>query len=249
MTCLDVRRLVPAYVDGELNGAARLQVSSHLGTCDGCAREEADLRDLGDMLRGTAALTPLPVADLRGLAGGVVSRIGAEEQQSVRARLDRMCEDWHWLAIGSGAFSAAFVAVLFVFVVLYAPTTEARQMNARVGTLYVMAMPEGGLGEPVMLEVEPSLGSPKRDHRYSVPASFGWKAEQLLVSALDKSLARHGGRLSFRELSREDREEVSALLNEIARMRQQVPARRPGGVTNVSGMHLYISDVVTAAGL
>lgn len=249
MTCRDVRRLVPAYVDGELNGAARLQVSSHLRTCGACACEEADLRGLGDLLRGTAALSPVPVADLAGLAGGVVSRIDAEEQQSFRALFARMSEDWHWVAIGSGAFSAAFVAIVFVFVVLYAPASQARQMGARVGTLYVMAMPEDGVGEPVILEFEQSLSTPRRDHRYSVPASFGWKAEQLLVSALDKSLARNGGRLSFRELSREDREEVTALLNEIARMRQHIPSRRPDGVTHVSGMHLYISDYVTASGL
>lgn len=249
MTCLDTRVVLAAYVDGELGGAQRLRVSRHLGDCADCAREEADLRDLGEILRGAAALCPVPMDELQGLASGVVSRIGAEDRQSFRAKFGRVFEDWHWVAVGSGAFSAAFVSVLFVFTILYSPTTQARQMNERVGTLYVMAVPEDGQGEPVMLEFESALGSPKRDHRYAVPASFGWKAEQLLVTALDSSLMRHGGSVSFRDLSAADREEVEGILNEIGRLRSQAPARRPGGVTNVSGMHLYISDVVTASGL
>jgi len=249
MTCGDVRGVIAAYVDGELAGAQRLRVSRHLVECGECAREESGLRELGEMLRGAARLSPVPMDGLEGLAPGVVSRIRAEDRQSFRAKFDRVFEDWHWVAVGSGAFSAAFISVVFVFTILYSPTTQARQMNERVGTLYVMVVPEDGQGEPVILEFERALGSPKRDHRYAVPASFGWKAEQLLVTALDSSLMRHGGSVSFRELSDADREEVAGILNEIGRLRSQAPARRPGGVTNVSGMHLYISDVVTASGL
>lgn len=249
MTCLDVRGTMAAYVDGELGGAQRLRVSRHLAECPDCVREESDLRALGEMLRGVAVLRAVPTDDLQGLAAGVVSRIGAEERQSLRAKWGRVFEDWHWVAVGSGAFSAAFVSVMFIFAFLYLPATEARQMNERVGTLYVMAVPEDGQGEPVILEFGSELAGPKRDHRYAVPASFGWKAEQLLVTALDTSLARHGGSVSFRDLSAADREEVEGILAEIGRLRSQAPARRPGGVTTVSGMHLYISDVVTASGL
>lgn len=249
MTCPDVRAVIAAYVDGELGGAERLRVSRHLGGCAECAREESSLRDLGEMLRGAAALRPVPLDELEGLASGVVSRIGAEDRQSWRATWERASEDWHWVVVGSGAFSAAFISVMFIFAFLYLPATEARQMNERVGTLYVMAVPEDGLGEPQILEFESELDSPKRDHRYAVPASFGWKAEQLLVAALDSSLMRHGGTVSFRDLSAAEREEVEGILNEIGRLRSQAPARRPGGVTTVSGMHLYISDVVTASGL
>ena len=193
MTCGDVRGVIAAYVDGELGGAQRLRVSRHLVECGECAREESGLRELGEMLRGAARLSPVPMDGLEGLAPGVVSRIRAEDRQSFRAKFDRVFEDWHWVAVGSGAFSAAFISVVFVFTILYSPTTQARQMNERVGTLYVMVVPEDGQGEPVILEFERALGSPKRDHRYAVPASFGWKAEQLLVTALDSSLMRHGG--------------------------------------------------------
>lgn len=249
MTCTDVRRMIAAYVDDELGGAQRLEVERHLVDCGDCGAEEAGLRGLGAMLRATAALTPMPMDGLRGLAGGVVSRIGAEEQQSFRAKWARVFEDWHWVAIGSGACSAAFVTVFLVFAVLYSPVTQARQLNEKVGTLYVMAVPEDGQGEPVMLEYERSMGTPKGDHRYAVPASFGWKGEQALVSALDKSLMRYGATVDYLDLSLEDREEIASLLNEISRLRQFAPTHRPGGVTHVSGMHLHVSEVVTASGL
>jgi hypothetical protein len=249
VTCQAVRRIIAAYVDGELGGAQRLDVERHLSACSGCQHEEAALLDLGALLRQSAALTPMPADGLRGLAGGVISRISAEDQQSFRARWARLFEDWHWLAIGSGAFGAAFATVFLVFSVLYSPVTEARQFNERVGTLYLMAVPEDGLGEPVMMEFERSMGTPKGDHRYAVPASFGWKAGQALVAALDKSLMKHGGTVSFQDLPPEYRDEVASLLREIARLHQLPPSRPPGGVTNVSGMHLHVSEFVTAAGL
>lgn len=249
MTCNEVRPRIDAYVDGELTGAERLVVASHIAACRDCADEEAGLRELGEMLRGSAALRPVPTVELQGLAGGVVSRIGAEAQQSFSAKWARVFEDWHWVAIGSGACSAAFVSVVFVFAALYSSTTQARQMNEKVGTLCLMAVPEGGAGEPVMLEYESELGAAKSSRACSVPASFGWKAEQALIAALDESLMRYGRLATFASMSAEEREEFEHLLAEIGRMRTNVPSRRPSGLTRVSGMHLELSEVVTASGL
>lgn len=249
MTCQDAGRLIAAYVDGELDGARRLAVERHLTACGDCRNREADLQTIGELLRATAALTPTPIEDLRGLAAGVVSRIGAEDEQSFRAKCARAFEDWHWVAVGSGAFSAAFATVFVVFALLYAPVTQARQLNAPAGTLYLMAVPEDGRGEPVLLEYERSLGSASGDPRYAMPASFGWMGEQALVAALDKSLMRYGAAMNYRDLSAEGRDEIGSLLREIARLRDAVPARRPAGVTRVSGMHLHVSEVVTGTGL
>lgn len=249
MTCCDARRLIEAYVDGELTGAKRLLVGSHITTCRACAEEESGLRELGEMLRGSAALRPVPTDELTGLAGGVVSRIGAEAEQSFGAKWSRVFEDWHWVAIGSGACSAAFVSAVLVFAALYSPTTQARQMNEKVGTLCLMAVPEDGAGEPVMLEYERELGAATSRRACSVPASFGWKAEQALIAALDMSLMRYGRLATFASLSPDEREEVENLLAEIGRMRRTVPSRRPSGLTRVSGMHLELSEVVTASGL
>lgn len=249
MTCGDVQRHIDAYVDNELTGAVRLKVAAHIAVCRDCADEEAGLRELGDMLRGSASLRPIPTGELEGLAGGVVSRIGAEAQQSLAAKWSRVYDEWQWIAIGGGACTATFVAAVFVFAALYSPTTQARQMNEKVGTLCLMAVPEDGAGEPVMLEYERELGTGKSSRACSVPASFGWKAEQALISALDTSLMRDGRLVSFSSLSPVEREEVEQLLEEIGRMRRSVPSRRPSGLTNVSGLHLQLSEVVTASGL
>jgi hypothetical protein len=249
VTCLDVRRELAAYVDGELSGAQRLLLASHLHVCRSCQAEAGELRTLGEVLREAVAGQPVPLDDLRGLAGGVISRIGAENAQSWTARWSRAFDDWRWVAIGSGACSAAFVLVTMVFAILYSPTTQARQLNEKVGTLYVMTVPENGRGGPVMLEYGESLQPAGGDHRYSVPASFSWKADQLLAFALDASLRRHGDFSSFYDLSREDREEVDNILKEIASLRTAERPRRPAGVAHVSGMHLWVDEVVTASGL
>lgn len=248
MTCRDARRLLAAYQDEELTGAGRLAVSAHVDGCVECAGELADLRALGELLRGSVVPAPAPEV-LAGLAPGVVSRIAAEDRQSWRACGARLFEDWHWVATGSGAFSAAFISALLVFAMLYSPTTQARQLNEKVGTLYVMAVPEGGQGQPVVLEYERTLGESKSDPRYAMPASLGWRAEQALVSQLDRSLMRHGSVIRFDRLSREEREEISNLVQEIGRMRQESMRRLPSGPTRVTGMHLHVTEVVTAAGL
>lgn len=246
---MDARHLIAAYVDEELGGAQRLEVEHHLTTCHDCRREDADLRTLGQMLRVSVAAVPLPVEGLSGLAGGVTSRIGAEAQQSWRAKLARAFEDWHWVSIGSGACGAGFVTAFLVMVLLVAPVMQARQVSQRTGTLYVMALPEDGQGAPVMLEYERWMGTASGDPRYAVPASFGWKAEQALVTELDRSLMRHGRLVRFVDLSPADKEEVSRLLAEISRLRAHAPTRRPGGLTNVSGLHLVLNEYVTASGL
>lgn len=249
MTCRDVRLHIDAYVDGELTGSQRLRVANHIGTCATCAQQEAGRRELGEMLRDAAALQPVPRPHLEGLAGGVVSRVGAEAQQSWSAMWARAFEDWHWLAIGTGACTASLVSAVLVFAILYAPTTQARQMNDQVGTLCLMAVPEGGTGEPVMLQYERDLDPALPSAPCSVPASFGWKAEQALIAALDSSLMRGGHLSSFASLSPEERAEVEHLLAAIGELRGSVPPRRPSGLTRVSGMHLEISEVVTASGL
>jgi hypothetical protein len=80
----------------------------------------------------------------------------------------------------------------------------------------------------------------------AMPASLGWEAERALVSALGEKLASSGTAMSLQGMSKADREEILALLSEIADFRYLEPATRPGGLTNVSGMHLRVETSVTA---
>jgi anti-sigma factor RsiW len=64
MTCTEVRELVDAYVDGELDADTSDRVRAHLGTCAACAARVSERRDLR---AATGAALPLLVApsDLR----------------------------------------------------------------------------------------------------------------------------------------------------------------------------------------
>jgi len=244
-----VRGALGAYADDELPGAARLAISEHLDACYACASELSGLRSIGDALRlgseYNSALNPA----LAGLASGVTSRIRAEQAQSWRALWSRMFDDWHWVAVGLGSMAGAFVTLLLASTMVVTSVTQLTQMNARAGTLYIIALPESGRGGAVMLEFEQSLGAARTDARLAVPASIGWQAERALVSALDEVLMRSGRPASLVGLSRADREEILALLKEISDFRNVEPVRRPGGLTNVSGIHLDVRTSVTASGI
>ena len=245
--CVDVIRSLGAYVDDELPGAERLLVSEHLEDCRHCASELESLSEMGQALRLGAKGAN---ADhmLAGLASGVTSRIRAEQSQSWSAVWNRIFDDWHWVGIGAGAVTGALVTLVAASSMLVTSITQLEQMNARAGTLYLIALPQDGRGFPVMLEFEESLGTSKPDTRVAMPASLGWQAEQALVAALDEKLVNSGRPASLRHLSKADREDILALLKEISGFRYIEPTRRPGGLTNVSGMHLKIDTSVTAAG-
>ncbi len=247
--CREVLRALGAYADDELPGAARLVISGHLETCDQCASELGGLRGIGDALRFGSGYNTAVNPALAGLASGVTSRIHAEQAQSWPALWQKMFEDWHWVAVGLGAMAGALVTLVLASAMVVSSVTQLTQMNARAGTLYIIALPESGRGGGIMLEFEQSLGSARTDARLAVPASIGWQAERALVSALDEALVRNGRPASLVGLSRADREEILALLQEIADFRYVEPVRRPGGLTNVSGIHLDVRTSVTASGI
>ena len=245
--CFDVVRSLGAYVDDELPGAERILVSEHLEDCHHCARELESLSEIGQALRLGSKGGNVDHM-LAGLASGVTSRIGAERSQSWGATWNRIFDDWHWVGIGVGAVAGAFVTLVVASSMLVTSITQLEQMHARAGTLYLIALPQDGRGGPVMLEFEQGLGTGRPDTRVAMPASLGWQAERALVAALDEKLVHSGRPVSLQHLSKADREDVLALLKEIGNVRYVEPARRPGGLTNVSGMHLKIDTSITAAG-
>jgi hypothetical protein len=252
--CLSVIRNLGAYLDDELPGADRLAVEDHLAVCPSCAGEESAVRGLGDSLRLIGAGASTPPDQLAGLAGGVTSRIFAEEQQSWGATRRRAFENWHWLAVGVGSVTAALISFTLASLMLYSSVAQLTQMNARAGTLYVMALPQTGGGEPILMQFEETLNASqdsasRPDVRHAMPASFGWQAERALVAALDATLMRNGQSGDLRDMPSADREEVLALMKDISRIRYQEPVRRPGGLTNVVGMYFTTTTSVVANGI
>lgn len=243
--CFHVIRALGAYLDDELPGSERMMVSDHLQSCDHCAAELESLSGLGNALRAGAKGAERDHL-LDGLAGGVTSRILAEQSQSWRAMWNRVFEDWHWVGVGVGSVAGALTTFVVASAMLVTSINQLEQMNTRAGTLYLIALPQSGRGA-VMMEFEDGLGTAKGDPRPAIPASLGWQAEQALVSALDEKLVNSGRPVSLVGLSKVDRDDILALLSEIAEFRTVHPARRPGGLTYVSGMHLQITTSVSAA--
>jgi len=223
-----------------------------LEACAEWAGESPALRGLGGALR-VAAVRTVTTDALSGLAGGVTSRVKAEDQQSWTASWNRVFEDWHWVAVGLGAVTAAMAMCTLASLMLYSSISQLMQMNARAGTLYLIALPEGGQGEPVVMQYEESLSAsvsnPTKADALAMPASFGWQAERALVAALDNTLSRNGRTANLRDLPILRREEIRALLQAIPAVTNLEPARRPGGLTIVSGMHLVMTTSVVASGI
>ncbi len=240
ITCREVVRALGAYLDDELTGAKRLTIAEHLEGCPSCATERDSLRELGVALRLESGYSRQTDEELGGLAGSVISRIGAERSQSWRAFWNLAFDDWHWAAVGFGSVAGAFISFVFASAMVYSSITHLAQMNASAGTLYLMALPEDARGGPVMVDGQ---GSPAP--RQTMPASFGREAERLLVSALAETLIRSGQPSSLQGLPKVDRDDILALLSEISNLRYQ-PVLRPGGRTSVVGVHLYVNTSVTA---
>jgi anti-sigma factor RsiW len=88
-----------AYLDGELEPAAREGVRAHIAACAGCRAEETLRRRLADLL----AAVPAPAAP--SLAERVLARLEADDA--------RPADPFRWLAPVLGLAAAAAMLVLF----------------------------------------------------------------------------------------------------------------------------------------
>jgi anti-sigma factor RsiW len=99
MTCADLRKVLHAYADGELDPARSLEVEEHLAGCPDCGRTCGGLRALQDLVaQGPLRFTPPP-----DLYGAIRSSLRAAERAGAPRRLP-----WRWLAL---AASVALVSL------------------------------------------------------------------------------------------------------------------------------------------
>jgi hypothetical protein len=123
--CALVQEQLDAFVDGELSGADRRDVLQHLKVCASCSRAVDESTAVGQLLRSTATAAPIPLADLSGLASGVISRTRAEAEESWQGWFRRATEDRHWFMVVGGAMAATFVTALFTSALLaFGPEPE-----------------------------------------------------------------------------------------------------------------------------
>jgi AcrR family transcriptional regulator len=113
-SCAAVRRRLAEYHDGELTIDQRVAVQGHLRACPACAAEAQGLNTVAVALRAAAARRAGNLQDLDGLAGGIVSRLRAEREESFPRTLERMFEDLHlvWAALSATAATLACMAIM-----------------------------------------------------------------------------------------------------------------------------------------
>lgn len=262
--CRAIRKHLGGYADGELDGARRQKVALHLEECGPCADALQDIRAIGDLLR-TRAAAPLQV-EFAGLAGGVISRIRAEEAQSWRAVLGRATGDWHWALTGCGALSAVFFSVLFLAAICYVGPRHAAgdsvaaildKLEAPSGALFIIATPVGPGQAPMLMRVgESSDVTTRTVDPAGLPRGFSGPSEGELAVALSQAVVSPDGRVrDLRSMSRSVRKDTEALLDEIqwAQWAQRQPVV---WVPKHSAQHVTVQRVafmtttgVVAAGL
>jgi len=115
LTCAATRRRLDAFVDGELPVADQIAVSAHLEWCDDCAAMSGAIRSVGTTLRAFApGRAVLSNDEAPGFSVSVVSRLNAERDASVAARVRLIFDDLHIVYAGLGATVAATVCVVLM---------------------------------------------------------------------------------------------------------------------------------------
>lgn len=107
MSCRATRGKISRYLDGELRLSKSRLLEAHLAQCRACARELAELRGVGALLRKTAVPPPPPE-----LARSIIRRAATEGVGGASA--------WAWLEILKAwppvmKFAATGSAVLAVY--------------------------------------------------------------------------------------------------------------------------------------
>jgi len=228
--CASLERDLAAFVDGELRGARVLVVLSHLETCARCAALVDEMRSLGDMVRAEAPADPNPHL-FDGLAGAVISRTKAENDESWGGVLRRAREDWHWVMVGAGSVAATFCSTVLLFVLLaYGPKPErgdSLQALTYPATGPVLAMPaamddDGARLDTssVMIQVD-DVGPMASPAAAELAERFVENAptEADLVGALLDIVTDKGQAVRLDSLSLKHRRHAEMLLQEINRIR------------------------------
>lgn len=178
--CTSFSEKLSAYRDGELPVAEHVEVGQHLRECAACRAALDDLDDLGGLLREQAARVSAVVGDepaRHGLAGAVVSRVFAEQEQSWPVRVRDAFDDMHLVWAGLCATAAVVVcAGLAAGLVLLAPAEERGDSLRAI--IAMMASPGTDL-EP--LPLAPGVEAPRVSPDAITP----------LMLANDLSLANH----------------------------------------------------------
>jgi len=239
-TCWQVRRQLSAFHDGELPVGDQIAVQAHLRECPECAADARELDELGSCLRNGALSAAVEPSVWEGLPSMVVSRIKAEDAESISGRTGRFFEDLHvvWAALGAtGATVACLLLIAFIF-------------------HFAIPLPAGSNGNPTVADARFSPDW-TGDYGMSFPtpssetfSNAAMPADEDLVLALSAVVTREGRIAKLKviqETSPEERQTVLALLDAISKSRLQ-PARLAGGRVPVAVNMVWLYASLTVKG-
>jgi len=136
LDCRRAERLLQAFHDRELTVADQIAVGAHVEWCDRCAATLAELRALSATF---AALAPHRAAlsndDAGAFNAAVVSRLKAENDASLLARVRGMFDDIRLVYAGLGAAAATVVCVMVMLGMMRFATNERPDSLAAIVTL------------------------------------------------------------------------------------------------------------------
>jgi hypothetical protein len=244
LTCAAVRRRLADFYDRELPIGEQISVESHIKDCPPCARELREIQRVGDSLRLAAA--PSPADDWAGLAPGVVSRMCAENQESIRGRAGRLLEDLHFVWIGLASTAASLLCAAIALGTVASAATERHDSLAAV--FAVMAAPSGSDLNPARLDWRyrvpsvPQDGMVQQTLERSVLSEGMSDADSLL--ALSAVVNRDGSVADLSVLGNHSgREQMTSLLSAISQARLQ-PAQLEGSPIAVNLVWLVAQTTV-----
>ena len=129
--CWQVRRQLSAFHDGELPVGDQIAVQAHLRECPACAAEARELDDLGSCLRAGALSVAVEPGAWEGLPSMVVSRMKAEDAESISGRTGRAFDDLHFVWAALGATGATVACLVLISAICYFADDVARRVRTR----------------------------------------------------------------------------------------------------------------------
>jgi len=210
LTCATVRRRIMAFHDEELSAQDRFAVETHLEGCPRCAADAAAFDRLGDALRDGVRQTN----DMSGLRADILSRVKADHDRTLNARMGRLFEDLHLVWIGLAATAATLICSVIVLGAL--AFASPGRSDSLAAVMNQMGATPGSNLNPFRLDSGVTFPRFSKDDYMPTMAL----TEQEAVLALAAVVTKEGRVGGLEVLSDEgDRREVLALLEAIGRAR------------------------------
>jgi anti-sigma factor RsiW len=121
MNCENVRQLLPAYFDDELDLATALQIEAHLPDCPGCRQQLESAQAVRSALTQPGVYLPAPAALRERLTQAIRSEAGETES----GRTLRLTSHW-WMRPMALSGIAAALLVVIGSLALYLPVHASR---------------------------------------------------------------------------------------------------------------------------